>query len=272
MILFRKIVILLLFTTVCLVLIAFGIYGYRMVLEAQSMEQAALKYNAERFLFISLVAAAAVFLLAAVAFYRGIRVDKELDKIIELNRYQDFSPKRNMEKLGMLGDKITELYRRLNTLGEYKTLKISALTVLNSFLIENVHLPLLITDVRGTILQATEEIAEKLRSGKSEMINSLITDFVPEMKMQNVVFEVNKARGSIEGNAGKNTFSCYPVYNRNNELSYLVFNLGKQAAYPSKKESNFAVSDRKQSVQDRIQSKIAGFLGRGKKKKTNGND
>ncbi len=272
MILFRKIFIILLFGAVCLLLIGSGIYGYQLLLEAPSMEQAALKYNAERFLFISLVSAAAVFLLAAFAFYRGIRVDKELDKIIELNRYQDFSPKRNMEKLGMLGDKITELYRRLNTLGEYKTLKISALTVLNSFLVENVHLPLLITDVRGTILQATEEIADKLKNGKSEMIRSSITDFVPEMKMQNVVFEVNKERGSIEVKAGNNTFSCYPVYNRNNELSYLVFNLGKQAVYSSEKEVNFAAGSRTPSVQHRIRSKIAGFLDRGKKKDPNGND
>lgn len=260
MILIKRFLFILFAILVCGPLIAAGFYGYSLLDNAGGYTAEELKYYSEQFLFFSLVLAGALFLLFIGVFIKAIRLDRQLDKIIELNKYQDFSPKQSFENMGPLGEKLTTLYYQLNTLNERKTLKISALTALNTFLVTNSELPLLITDVGGTVIQVSTVMTEKLDKSKSEIINAHVNALFEDISIYTIVSELNKQRTSLEKQSGKHTLTCYPIHNRHNQLSYVVFILEKKAIHPGfekKKEEQPA------SRQDsKVQQAFHRFLGK----------
>ena len=107
MILVRKGLIYFVFFAMVGVLLGAGIYGYMIVGRIPAYTPEDAKFLSEGYLFVSLVAALVIFLLFVVLIARSIRLDRELDKIIELNRFQNFSPESSMRELGPLGAKIT---------------------------------------------------------------------------------------------------------------------------------------------------------------------
>lgn len=233
MILIKRVLFLLVAALTIASLLFLGVYGYSEYRGSGDWSVDELRLFSEQFLFIAIVLSCALLILFGIAFYSSIRLDKQLDKIIELNRVQDFSPERSMEKLGSMGKKITTLYQQLNTQNEKKTYKIGALTALTTFLVNNSDLPLVITDIGGTVLQINNTMVEKLSLSRADVIKKNIAVIFPEINVQNITFELVKYHASIEKKSSNHTLTCYPIYNRENELSYIVYVLEKKAIYKS---------------------------------------
>ena len=235
MILVRRGLYYLLVIVVCLGIAGAGVLGYVSIMTAGADTADHVRFVAERYLFIAIAAALLVFLVFLWVVIRSLRLDRELDKIIELNRFQDFSPEMSMKKLGPIGKKITALYYQLNTLNEKKSLKISAQSELVTFIVNNLDLPVAVTDVTGSILWISPSFSEKTGKGRTEAIGVKIDTVLAEISIQNVIFELGRVRTSLEKTSGKNLVSCYPVYNRVNELTYVAFVPGKKAVYSEAK-------------------------------------
>jgi transcriptional regulator with PAS, ATPase and Fis domain len=218
-----------LFITGCL--LGIGIYGYVLVTHSAGYSQKEAVFFAERLLFLSIIFTAGHLFLVFGIIVNSIRVDKELDKIIQLNKYQDFSPKRNMEKLGKLGERITTLYNQLNQLNAYKTQKIGSLSSLSTFLVNNIELPLLITDISGSIVQASSSLAKKLGKKRAEIVGKDFGQIIKEIPFNNLLFELSKLNSSVEKKTSENTYTCYPIHNNRAEIAYIIFVLEKKAVY-----------------------------------------
>ena len=189
-------------------------------------------------MFVAVAVTLLLFLVFLWVAIRSLRLDREMDKVIELNRFQDFSPEMSMRKLGPLGKKITALYYQLNALNEKKSLKISAQSELVSFLVNNSDLPLAVTDVTGGILWVSPPFPDKVGKGKTEIVGNRIDTMLQDISIQNIIFEMGRLHGSLEKTSGKSEVTCYPMHNRANDLSYLVFVLGKKAVYTEKKRGS----------------------------------
>jgi transcriptional regulator with PAS, ATPase and Fis domain len=212
-------------------LLGMGIYGYSLVSHSSAYSNEEATLFAEKILFLSIVLTTGYLAFTTGILVKSIRIDKEMDKIIQLNKYQDFSPKKSMEKLGALGEKITTLYNQLNELNEYKTRKIRALSSLNTFLVNNIDMPLLITDVKGSVIQATEQLEKFIDIKKSEIIGKDIEQTIKELSFENIVFELSKLHSALEKNTSKHTLTCYPIHNNRNQIVYIILVFEKKAIY-----------------------------------------
>lgn len=262
MILVRRGLFFVLAVLVCLAALGAGVLGYVSVQTTAAGTAEHARFVAERFLFISLAAAVFFCLVFLFIVLRSIRIDRELDKIIELNRFQDFSPEKSMKRLGLIGRKITDLYYQLNNLNEKKSLKISAQGELVTFLVNNLDLPLAVCDVTGIVLWVSSSFPDKLGKTRTEVIGGRIDAMLQDVSTPNILFELGRSHASLEKVSGKLTVTCYPVHNRMNELSYVTFVLGKKAVFS---ETEAKPSDQLQPAQpSRLQKAFHRLLNRRK--------
>lgn len=136
-----------------------------------------------------------------------------------------------MRKLGRLGEKINRLFGELNSLNEMKSLKISAVSNLVSFFLENAFLHCFIADIRGTIGSVSKRFAEKLKTDGHEVIGHSLTDMIKELDFAELKTEMERNWIAVSKKGlmlvtsdttlqGQVTF--YPVFNARNELSNIV--------------------------------------------------
>jgi len=225
---------------VCLLtaVLGLGITGYIYVGFACQAESGVAKILAERLLFFSIVLSLLLGLASIFLVLRGTRHTREIDKVIELNKTQEFSPERSLRKLGILGEKITTLYNQLNTISKKKTLKISALSALNTFLIFNNTQPVIITDIRGNIINCTENSAKTLGVKRAELLHTNISKSFPDMHIEDAVFRIDRSRSHIEKKIGKHIVGIYPIFNINRDIAYLVHMIDATPAIPEAMKQN----------------------------------
>jgi len=213
-------------------IIAIGVYAYAELSRETPGTPAEIKAKAESVLYIALVGAAALLITFSVAAARTLSVYREMDKLIELNKRGDFSPELSMKKLGPIGERITLLYFSLNTLNERKTLKISALSDLASFLVDNIDIPLLATDVQGHILYVSRSPGEQIDRPRSDLISRNADEIFPDVPFRDSVLELDRRKSSVELEELKSPVTLAAIRNRKNELSYVVWLFGGSVHLP----------------------------------------
>ena len=218
-----------------------GLLGYNSFGANQPPSES--KALAERMLFFSVLAAIALLLVVLFLFARTANISRELDKMVELNRYGDFSPEVSMKKLGSIGEKITLLYFRLNALSEKRALKISALSDLVQLLATNVSTPLLIGDVTGEILYVSRLAGEKLGKSRAELLNAVIPEVLPSVNLQTVINQLDRTRTPQSLDGDGNPISIVPVYNKTNELAYIIWAFTKDGLLTDRTEIPAPQSD-----------------------------
>jgi len=193
-------------------------------------ENLSLKFFVENIIFYTVLGLIALTGLAYLTFQRSKAIYRELDKIIEISHQGKQPVYLYLERLGELGLKISQINRHLDELNVVKTLKISALSKLYSFLVEKTNHYLLITDIEGKILAASKPVLsetsqiEKNWQGLpldkffggfdfSEMLNNL-------RHSKSVAVRAHLNLEPIPGTDFIMTF--YPITNSRNELSYCV--------------------------------------------------
>lgn len=189
----------------------------------QAGQEPALKTIGERILYISITGAAVILLVFIIVAWRTMSLYRELDKIIELNKRGDFSPEVSMRKLGSIGEKITQLYFTLNSLNERKTLKISALSSLADFFVDNVDIPLIATDVQGHIVYVSRRYIEESESARSDIISRSVAQVFPDVPFRDSVVELDRSNTPVEVEEAEDPLTLVGIRNRKNELSYVVW-------------------------------------------------
>jgi PAS domain-containing protein len=216
MILLRRSTAIALFILFTGAILAIGIYAY-ITLSAD------LKTTAETILYISLCGVALLIVAFIAVAGRTMSLFREIDRLIELNKQGDFSPELSMKKLGPIGERITLLYYSLNALNEKKTLKISALSDFADFLVENITVPLVATDVQGYIRYVSRNLTERADQPRADLISRNVEEVFPDVPFRDLILEVDKSGSPVEFNELKSPLTLIGIRNRRNELSYIIW-------------------------------------------------
>jgi PAS domain-containing protein len=192
------------------------------------VQAAELKIQGENLLYLAIVFAAsvAVFVLALVV--RSRNITRQLDKVIDIARYGSFSFEESLRRLGPLGDKIQGLNMRLADLNEKKSLRISSMAAINAFLMNNIRLSVLVTDITGKVTAVSPRAVEKLGQERATIIGRFIKEVIPEVDFQHVVSRLEKEHVELREEGEREPVTYYPVLNRSNEVSNVICVVGKE--------------------------------------------
>jgi PAS domain-containing protein len=228
MIQIRRILFILLLLLSCAGVLFFGIRDYRLIAGSAALPQRELKIRGETVLYLSIVFSIVILLSFSLVLLRSANISRELDKISDMTRYGNFSIEESLGRIGPLGYKILQLNQRLTELNAMKSLRISSLVSINSFLLNNSRLALLITDITGKITSASSRCLEKLKKETTEVVGRHITEVLPELDFQSSIATIEKQPGELELRDLKESRTLYPVFNSRNELSNIICVLGKE--------------------------------------------
>ena len=221
----KKAQILLLFFSIAFTL-SLGIAGYLLMLKAPAVSAEEAKWNAELLLYLSLLFSLLIGTLNGYIFIRNRNILKELDKIIEMSTYNNFSPVQSLERLSTIGEKIGQLYKNISVVSEKRALKISSMHNVTQLLLNNIPLPVIITDVRGVVTYLSKQFREKYPD-QTGLISTSLVNFMPDFKIRQVLEHFNENYASLQTRLNKMDLTVYPVRNREYEVANLVVLIGK---------------------------------------------
>jgi hypothetical protein len=215
----------------CALLLLVGVTGYRALIEKVVYTPQQLKYYAENAVFVSFLSVFMLFILFFVTWRKSVQVYNELDKIAQLSRYGKYYTGDFVKKLGKLGVKIDRLFFELNTLNDMKSLRISALSNLNQFLLENVHLKIFVTDIQGMVQSCSGKFVEEIALFRDRVLGKHISSLILELNFTEVTTELERNRTPIErpdlsirveGRQFASSVEFIPIFNVKNQLSEIV--------------------------------------------------
>ncbi len=222
MLLIRKriIIILMLITTVSIILIA--AMSYNRIIGAYTQSPEDLKFEAEQFLFISLLVAAAVLGFFIVLLYKSRNINAEIDKLIKQDKLNPASTEAGLLKLGKTGIKLNSLYRQINEISDMRGLKLGAVSNVAEFLSLNIPQPLLIIDLKGTVIQASSGYLREKNVQRSSVVGRNISSLLKSINMKAVLSVLEKNHLPAEIDLNGTGYRWSPLHNTNNEISYIA--------------------------------------------------
>ncbi len=209
-----------------------GIYAYHLVVASipaasGSDAASAAKTIAESVLFSAIVVATLIILAVAAIVGRSLFLTRELDKIVGMSRYHDFSPEASLKKLGAIGDRLSALYRNANAISESKSLKISALSELDTFLVLNLPSPVVIADLTGRIVHASRSFEEKVELDRNQLLDANLGTVIEGLPWNEVEMELLRRRIPVSRKTDLGELTFFPIENRADEIAYVVCSLEK---------------------------------------------
>jgi PAS domain-containing protein len=196
---------------------ALGVYGYR-----SFADSGPAVFTGQRFLYVAFLFVVLEILLFMRVLLRSRNVGRELDKLIEITRYRGLPNARNLKRLGPIGDQISRLFDQLNSLSERKSLKISSLSELSAFLMNNVSVPAIVATVDGKVVYASRAFLERTKRPRNEIIDGQVDDLAPGIRFTEVTAELDRVHSSLQGKSKRTMLTFYPIRNGADQLSYVV--------------------------------------------------
>ncbi len=194
-----------------------------------------LKYEVENFIF----AAVCLFLIVFLFLVNFMRISRnilrKLDKIIELSEYGRLDISEHLKEIGPIGDKVRYLIHQLEKMNRMKSLKISSLTGINSFLVKRSGEMLFYFDYKGNILDCSETFLKEYGISREEITGKNVGEFFKGLVPAALFLELENKRAALikdnEKIALKNDeknvkVTLYPVMNSDNEVSHAVAVVG----------------------------------------------
>lgn len=207
-----------------------GIWGYRLAGNGAELSETERKSKSETILYCAIV----FTILVAGAFGSGLArsrtISRELDRMIERTRMGGQFPERSLRRIGVLGEKLKLLHAGLAELSYKQSLKISSLAALKSFLLNNTEMPMVVTDITGKITDIGRKFAEQAQAGPDNIAGKRIREFLADINFQDLVLRLQKNHTLISDVGTDENVSVYPIFNKSNELSNIVFIWAKDTA------------------------------------------
>jgi hypothetical protein len=246
-------------------IIMVGVINYIRLTSLETLDILLMKFYAENLIYISIVSVIILIVSFFIIHRGGIRVLKEIDKITEISISGRYFSAEYTRKLGKLGEKINRLFSELNRLNDMKSLKISAISNLNSFLLENIDLHVLIADIGGVVQACSKRLLDKLDITLQDLKGKNLQAVITDLDFNGVISELEKTRSayakekcvlSVGETSYQSQLVFYPIFNVKSELSNIIC--------ISEKEAILSSITRKADQISKTPQKIAGIF----KKKT----
>lgn len=222
MLLIRKSLIISLGAASALSTIIIAAAAYRKILNAGGLTEADLRFAAEEYLFAGILLSLIIIAAFIFLILRSRNISRELDRLIRQEKLNPASTKAGLLKLGVIGDKLNLLYRQIDEVSEMRGLKISALSNTAEFLSSNLNKSIIITDVTGKILQISRGYIDRSGVRRSEILERNIESIINGVDIKTVLSRLEKKRLPTSISIRGLEYTWIPIYNRNNEISYIA--------------------------------------------------
>ncbi len=259
MILVKRVVFYVAFFIIGALIIMLGVVNYLRLADIETYNIQLIKFYSENLLYLSIVSVIVLIMSVLIIHRGGIRVLKEIDKVTELSRYGRYYSGEYMKKLGRLGEKINRLFLELNRLNDMKSLKISSISNLNAFFLDNTHLHLFITDIEGTIQSCSRVLLDKLKIEVQDMRGKSFSDIINDLDFNDIVLELQRSRITLTREkviltVGESSFQSqfviHPIFNVKNELSNIVCVSEKETLLTSISKKAEQISKAQKKIKD----------------------
>ncbi|MFH1379933.1 MAG: PAS domain-containing protein [bacterium] len=212
----------------CIILISYD--GYYALSQIESIETMQIKYYAEHVLFIGLLCVILLCMGMWYFYYSSRNLLKELDTISGLSRYNLAYTSRYLSKLGIIGNKINELYVDLIKINEMQALKISALAGENTVLIDNIKMNMVVINIQGIMVKCSKKILLYLGLDKNTIIEKNINEIIKGLDVDDITKKLEKTKDMVVIKdvfiRNKNDKPCeivfYPIFNAKDRLTAMM--------------------------------------------------
>ncbi|MGC9311786.1 MAG: hypothetical protein ACP5IA_03765 [Sediminispirochaetaceae bacterium] len=213
------------------ILLAIGIAAYAVFSPQIEYSPLRQKIIAEWFLFGTIVGTCVLVLLAVrIATIRS-RIKKELGRIRSMSTYVSLSSQLKSRRLHELGPLLSDLFMQVSRINERQSLKMSAQHSLLDFLSSNVQAPIAVTDLFGRILYISNEFGKKMHMEREDLIDGSIENLISNVYMQPIVSSIETRRTYRKEQNDDIDFNVFPIYNREREPTYLLFDLRDSSSF-----------------------------------------
>ncbi len=170
-----------------------------------------------------------------ILFKKNTNIIAEFNKLIDYSRTHNFSDQhQSVKKLGIIGIKVTELFSRINDLGNKRIVKLSSMYALVDHFSLTYHGLMIIINIQGDILFVSKEFEKKLKTDIVLLQTLNIKDIIDinfksllikldmekkECQYQNIKIIDNSSEQNIK------LLSAFPIFNSEHLLSNIVIYL-----------------------------------------------
>ncbi|MDZ7792895.1 MAG: hypothetical protein U5P10_04150 [Spirochaetia bacterium] len=191
------------------------------------------KLTAEWFLFGALLSLLLLGIISARIIVVRRRVPQELQRIQTMSSYISLSSQLNSKRLYELGPPLAELFKRVTSINEKQSLKMSAQHALTSFLCSNINAALLISDITGKIVYVSIIYEEEYKTERANLLDKNIENLIPNLFMHEVIANIEKQHTYKKEKQDDLNFRVYPIYNHSSQITYFVFDVGGTTDFTS---------------------------------------
>jgi len=203
-----------------------GLAGYFTFSQQTVYTALQAKITAEWFLFGALLSLLLLGIIIARIIVVRRRVSRELQRIQTMSSYISLSSQLNSKRLYELGPPLAELFKRVTSINEKQSLKMSAQHALNSFLCTNSNAALLVSDSTGKIVHTSLRYEEEHQTERAKLLDKNIENLIPNLFMHEVIANIEKQRTYKKEKKDDQSFHVYPIYNHASQITYFVFDVG----------------------------------------------
>jgi hypothetical protein len=228
MIIIRRRQLVLLAVIVGMTFLAFGLYGYYLASRLTDGGEAVVLVG-EKLLFAGITASLGTAFAIFMILFLATDLERRMDRLIDQGKTRDIVPGRDFVGLGPLGNKLTALFNLLGKLNEQKTRKISAMQALAAFLVRNMDVHALVTDIKGIIHYVSDDLLDEWELKRQDNINISVTEIVEGLDISHLAARLIKTRIPVEDSARKTQYSCFPIMDKTDEVAYMAFLIGPKS-------------------------------------------
>jgi hypothetical protein len=190
-----------------------------------------VKYEMENFIYASIVLILIVFFFLLNFIRMSNNILKRLDKMIELSAYGKYDVGGHLNQMGRLGERVKYLVFHLDRLNNMKSLKISSLSRMNDFLIQNSGEAVFLMDRYGYVMDCSPKLAEDIGVEKPDIAGKNVNDILEGVHFEDLFSELEKRRKALDKEeitikAADKTKKCkitfYPIINANEDVSHAM--------------------------------------------------
>ncbi|MCF7928346.1 MAG: PAS domain-containing protein [Spirochaetales bacterium] len=224
----RKILILFLLVAVSATA-GLGIAGYQVMMDSgagtkdsEIIEYPSEKVKAERHLFSALIAVVALLIIFLLIILRSVRINNLLDRIIDQNRENYFSPDYAVKTLGRLGEKIVEIQKHVLKVSALKSIKLSAQKSLLETVLKLSDVPFLIILPDGQIVYVSSGFLETRSLEALDVVGEQLASVLAEIDLPKALFEIESTGSFHEAEGEEENHICLPIFDSRSEIGFLL--------------------------------------------------
>lgn len=209
--------------------------------------EASLKGDSELFLFLGLIFASLQFTLIINIIFNASKKRKDFLTLMDTIKAGGILSEKKINKLGSAGIALQEALKTSSTITAQKSLKIAGLNGLTRNLIDLIEIPIVIVNLNGEIMDASQKI--KAEKNYNKDLN--ISDLIPQVNIREAFKESSLTHLPVE--QGDNLL--IPVFSTIGDIVYFLVDTSKQGTL-SKFMNNFISS----KAEDSSKQKKKGFF------------